>query len=91
MLTGSLVSRRYFEETLNLHRSREDSWKGRGFSNLYLLEPDMPNDARISISASKISSQRSDSHPLVTIALFSGVGLLASLTAILCGVQVAWF
>jgi hypothetical protein len=51
----------------------------------------MPNGARISIPASKISSQKSNSHPLVTIALFSGVGLLASLTAILCGVQIAWY
>jgi len=46
---------------------------------------------RFSFPASKISSQKSDGHPLVTIALFSGLGLLASLIAILCGVQAAWF
>ena len=51
----------------------------------------MPNGARISFPASKISSQKSNGHPLVLIALFSGVGLLASLIAILGGVQGVWF
>jgi hypothetical protein len=53
----------------------------------------MPKSARIiaSFPASKISSQKSGGHPLVTIALFSGLGLLASLITILCGVQVVWF
>jgi hypothetical protein len=51
----------------------------------------MPNGARISFPASKISSQKSVGHPLILIALFSGVGLLASLVAMLCGVQGAWF
>ena len=51
----------------------------------------MPNGARISFLASKISSQKADGHPLISIAIFSGVGLLASLIAVLCGVQVVWF
>ena len=51
----------------------------------------MPNGIRISFPASKISSQKSDGHPLISIAIFSGVGLLASLIAVLCGVEVVWF
>jgi hypothetical protein len=51
----------------------------------------MPKVDRISFPASKISSQKSDGHPLISIAIFSGLGLLGSLIAILCGVQGAWF
>jgi hypothetical protein len=53
----------------------------------------MPKAARISapISASAASSKQSESHPLVSIALFCGIGLLASLVAILMGVQIAWY
>jgi hypothetical protein len=59
----------------------------------------MPKAARISAQitasptspASTVSSQKSESHPLVAIALFSGIGLLISLVAILFGVQGVWF
>jgi hypothetical protein len=53
----------------------------------------MPKAARISaqIPASTISSEKSESHPLVSIAIFSGIGLLVSLIAILMGVQGAWY
>jgi hypothetical protein len=53
----------------------------------------MPKAARISapVSASKASSDKSDSYPLVSIALFSGIGLLASLIAIIMGVPGAWY
>jgi hypothetical protein len=37
------------------------------------------------------TSPKSDGHPLASIALFSGIGLLASLVAALMGVQVAWY
>ena len=49
----------------------------------------MPKAARITapISATLVSSQKSEGHPLVTIALFSGVGLLISLVAILMGLE----
>jgi hypothetical protein len=43
------------------------------------------------IPASRISSRESDSHQLVSIALFSGIGLLVSLVAVLFGVQGMWF
>jgi len=84
---------------LNLRRSCEDSVEGKGFFelpiflNFYLLEPEMPKGVRIvaSLPTSKISSQKSDGHPLVTIALFSGLGLLVTFIAILCGMQGAWF
>jgi hypothetical protein len=53
----------------------------------------MPKAARIasSVSASTASSEKSDSNPMVTVALFSGIGLLASLVAILLGVPTAWY
>jgi hypothetical protein len=44
-----------------------------------------------SIPASRISSRESDHHQLVSIALFSGIGLLVSLVAVLFGVQGMWF
>jgi hypothetical protein len=37
------------------------------------------------------SSQQAEGHPLVSIALFCGVGLLISLISILLGVQGAWY
>ena len=45
----------------------------------------------VPISAPTGSSDRSDNGPLVTIALFSGIGLLASLIAILTGVPGIWY
>jgi hypothetical protein len=52
----------------------------------------MPKAARIStpVTASA-SSEKSDSSPLVSIALFSGIGLLISLVAVLMGVQGVWY
>jgi hypothetical protein len=53
----------------------------------------MPKVARISaeVPASSVSSENSDSAEFVTVALFSGIGLLVSLIAILTGVQGAWY
>jgi hypothetical protein len=54
----------------------------------------MPKAARIfpPISASTGSSDRSDDDsPLVSVALFSGIGLLASLIAILMGMPCVWY
>jgi hypothetical protein len=53
----------------------------------------MPKAARISsqIAASTASSEKSESHPLVSIAIFCGIGLLVSLIAILMGVQGVWY
>jgi hypothetical protein len=52
----------------------------------------MPKAARISkpIDASSVS-ENSDSAQFVSIALFSGIGLLMSLIAVILGVQGAWF
>lgn len=54
---------------------------------------DMPNTARISgsITRSTVSPDKSSRDQLVMIALFSGLGLLVTLIAILCGVQGAWY
>jgi hypothetical protein len=53
---------------------------------------DMPKVTRIAASIPVSStSPKSDDHPLASVALFSGIGLLASLVAALMGVQVAWY
>jgi hypothetical protein len=39
----------------------------------------------------KADADQSDLNQFVSIALFSGTGLLVSLMAILCGVQGAWY
>jgi hypothetical protein len=41
--------------------------------------------------ASTASSDTSDTHELISIALFSGLGLLITLVAALFGVQGVWF
>jgi len=53
----------------------------------------MPKAVRVSTPspASIVSSEKSDSHPLVSIALFSGIGLLMSLIAVLLGVSGVWY
>jgi hypothetical protein len=53
----------------------------------------MPKAARISaqIAPSTVSSEKSESHPLVSIALFSGIGLFVSLIAIIVGIQGVWY
>ena len=60
----------------------------------------MPKAARIlsSISAPRIYTERSaiparksDTNQLVAVALFSGIGLLISLVAVIFGMQGAWF
>ena len=54
----------------------------------------MPTAIRVStpISASTDSAaKKSDSNQFVSIALFSGIGLLISLAAVLLGIQGVWF
>jgi hypothetical protein len=53
----------------------------------------MPKAARISAQVPTLtaSSEKSESHPLVSIALFSGIGLLLSLIAILLGASGVWY
>ena len=54
----------------------------------------MPTAVRVttSIPASKnIASRQSDQHQPISIAIFSGLGLFASLVAMLLGVQGVWY
>ena len=52
----------------------------------------MPKAARISKPIVAMSaSKNSDNSQLISIALFSGVGLLISLVAVIMGVQGTWF
>jgi hypothetical protein len=51
----------------------------------------MPKAARISTPVSVSSaSENSDHAQFISIALFSGIGLLVSLVAVLMGVQGVW-
>jgi hypothetical protein len=95
-ISGSLVLRTYFTEPIrriepSSHPRRH--LEGQGYSNLYLGVPDMPKAARISVPvpASTASSEKSGSGALVSIALFSAIGLLVSLVAILLGVPGVWY
>lgn len=45
----------------------------------------------VSTERSAISVKRSDTSELIAVALFSGIGLLVSLVAVILGVQGAWF
>jgi hypothetical protein len=53
----------------------------------------MPKAARISVPvpASAASSEKSESSVFASIALFSAIGLLVSLVAILMGVPAVWY
>src|SRR5690348_14163724 len=51
----------------------------------------MPKTARISTVRVSSASENSDSAQFISIALFSGIGLLVSLVAVLAGVQGVWF
>jgi hypothetical protein len=52
----------------------------------------MPKAARIAKPiAATSASESSDTAQFVSIAIFSGVGLLISLVAVIMGVQGAWF
>jgi hypothetical protein len=84
---------------LNLGRGSDDSPMGCGFfAHEFPGESHMPNielqnSVRISRTypASTGSSDRFDFSQLTSIALFSGLGLLVSLVAILSGVQGEWY
>jgi hypothetical protein len=78
---------------LNLRRSREDISKGRDNKSKSFGVPYMPKAARISVPApaSTASSEKSESSAFVSIALFSAIGLLVSLVAILLGFAGVWY
>jgi hypothetical protein len=46
---------------------------------------------RIFTEDSAVPAKRSDTSELIGVALFSGIGLLVSLVAVILGVQGAWF
>jgi hypothetical protein len=63
---------------------------GRG-NFVFGWRADMPKAVRISPSIpASSSSQRSDTYELISVALFSGVGLLLSLSAVIAGVRGVW-
>jgi hypothetical protein len=51
----------------------------------------MTKAARISTVRISSASDNSDSAQFISVALFSGIGLLVSLVAVLAGVQGVWF
>jgi hypothetical protein len=87
--------RRRVEPLLHLQRQ---FCRAGNFELTCFGEPDMPTAIRVStpISESDVSntsdvSKNSDSSQFVSIAIFSGIGLLISLAVILLGVQGVWF
>jgi hypothetical protein len=94
-LAGSRVFWTYFGgpfKSLNLRRSCQDPLKGRDFFLLRNWRATMPKVARISPSVSRTSSSsNSDSAQFISVALFSGIGLLISLVAVLAGIKGYWF
>jgi hypothetical protein len=84
------------EVPLNLCRRCEDfRWAGQIETDE--LEPEMSKVVRLTAAvpatdaASRDASQASRHNELVSVAIFSGLGLLISLIAVICGVQGAWF
>jgi hypothetical protein len=49
------------------------------------------SEPRIYTEKSAIPAKKSDSHELVAVAIFSGIGLLVSLLAVIFGMQGMWF
>ena len=49
------------------------------------------SEPRIYTEKSAIPAKRSDTHELVAVAIFSGIGLLVSLLAVIFGMQGMWF
>jgi|ERR1700761_6044406 len=82
---------------LNLSRGSKDNIFGRGFFASNELGSEMPKAARLAstIPATYIVSKPItgdfDFSQFVPIALFSGIGLLVSLVAIVNGVQGGWY
>ena len=78
---------------LNLRRSAETFlWAGI-LTSTCIGEPTCRKPLVIStpFAATSASPKKSDNAQLVSIALFSGIGLLVSLVAILMGVQGVWY
>jgi hypothetical protein len=97
VLTGFVTPWRYFE-ILCRRIEPVRPWKrpcgGQRISTIYETgNLKMLKAARSyqSIPESATSSEKSESHPLIPIALFSGIGLLVSLIAILMDSPGAWY
>jgi hypothetical protein len=81
-------------------RGLQRHFYGQGREAQFSWEPDMSRAARILsvILAPRIYTERSanpvkeaDSHQLVAVALFAGIGLFVSLVAVIMGMQGEWF
>jgi hypothetical protein len=91
-----VTSRTYFMELARCFeplRQCDDILIGRDFDQPFLEKLNMPKAARIAVKvpASSVLSENSGGSQFVTIALFSGTGLLMSLIAIIAGIQGGWY
>jgi hypothetical protein len=80
-------------DALNLRRSKSDITVGRDFER-HVGEHDMPRAAQLFAPMSATTSAsvgRPDRTSLDPIVLFSGIGLLAFLIAVVTGVQGVWY
>jgi hypothetical protein len=50
----------------------------------------IPTSVRVSFKSESSVSEDSDVSQFVTVALFSGIGLLISLVVVICGFEIAW-
>jgi len=87
-----VIAKEVGKVSLNLCRNAATSHR-TGIFTVPAPESQMPKAARtvVQVPASTASSEPSDTGALVTVALFSAVGLLVSLVAILLGVPIAWY
>lgn len=80
-------------DVLNLRRIKRDNSVGRDFEH-HVGEHDMPRAAQLFAPMSATTSAstgKSGRIPLDPILLFSGIGLLAFLIAVVTGVQGVWY
>jgi hypothetical protein len=88
--TGSVILGSYLIEAAwriePCRISKTALWAGN-FSLIW--RAGMPEAVRISLPVSA-TSKRSDRYELISVALFSGIGLLLSLVAVIAGVQGFW-
>ena len=77
---------------LNLRRAAKTSQLGRGiFITDFTWSAAMPKAARIPTSVPVSSeTEQSDTGQFVSVALFSGIGLLISLIAVILGINGVW-
>jgi hypothetical protein len=94
-LAGSLVLRKYFgsaRKIIEPWSQLQRLFEGPGFFDHQIIwRAVMPKAAQIQSSIRLSTSENSDRAQFISVALFSGIGLLISLVAVIKGVQGVWY